>query len=188
MDAPKRLGRPPRIDLDAIAAAALDIGFEDVTMRRVAERLGVSVPGLYHHVRGRDDLLRLAAERALARVALPVDDGRPWDEWLRAWARYIRSALSARPELVQHFMVGGLDDERLDEVIGIALGALHRHGFDAAGADTAWRTVSAFALGVAVEDIRERTAGRPIDDARFEDRLTTVLRGVAARVGRELSR
>ena len=54
----KRIGRPPRIDLAAIADAVLVIGFDDVTMRRVADHLGVSVPGLYHYVKGRDDLLR----------------------------------------------------------------------------------------------------------------------------------
>ena len=173
----KRIGRPPRIDLAAIADAVLEVGFDDATMRRVAEHLGVSVPGLYHYVKGRDDLLRIAAERALARVELPEDTGQHWTEWLRSWARYIRSALSSRPELVHHFMVGGLDDDRIAEVTARAIAVLVRGGIDPATATAAWEAVSSMALGTAVEDIR----GRALDAAGFEDRLTTVIIGIAAR-------
>lgn len=210
----RRIGRPPRIDLAAIADAALEIGFDDVTMRKVAERLGVSVPGLYHYVRGRDDLLRLAAERALSRVELPEDHGQHWAEWLRSWARYIRGALTSQPELVEHFATGGLDDDRLLEVIGRALDVLVRDGFEPDAAMSAWEAVSSMALGAAIEDIRERAAvadGRPWAtrvfaalarrepdelpalravaatghepdrDEGFEERLTTVIVGIAVR-------
>jgi AcrR family transcriptional regulator len=210
----KRIGRPPRIDLAAIADAALEIGFEEATMRRVAEHLGVSVPGLYHYVKGRDDLLRVAAERAIARVELPEDRGQHWAEWLRAWAHYIRGALGNRPELVEHFVTGGLEDDRLLEVIGQALDVLCREGFEPPQALAAWEAVSTMALGSAVEDIRERTAstdgrpwiarvfavlakrppeamptlrslaaeGRVADrDEAFEERITTVLVGLAVR-------
>ena len=51
-------------------------------MDRVADRLGLSVPGLYHHVRGRDDLLRLAAERTMSRIEAPEYDGEHWSDWL----------------------------------------------------------------------------------------------------------
>ena len=47
--APRR-GRPPRVDESAIAAAVLQIGTENATMRRVAEHLGISLPGLYHQL------------------------------------------------------------------------------------------------------------------------------------------
>ena len=173
------MGRPPRIDLAAIADAVLEIGFDDATMRRVAAKLGVSVPGLYHYVRGRDDLLRVAAERALSRVELPEDTGQHWAEWLRSWARYIRSALSSRPELVHHFMSGGLDEARVEEVTARAIAVLVRDGIDPAVATAAWEAVSSMALGTAVEDIRSGA----VDAEGFEDRLTTVITGIAARYG-----
>src|SRR4051794_30542516 len=106
-EAPKRrVGRPPMIDQDDIVRAVQEIGLEDVTMRRVADKLGVSVPGLYHHVRGRDDLLRLAAERAMADIRLPAEHGQTWDEWLREWGRYIHEAMAAEPELVRQYVAG----------------------------------------------------------------------------------
>ena len=179
MEQPKRVGRPPRIDLDAIADAVLELGFDGITMRRVADHLGVSVPGLYHYVRGRSDLVRVAASRALAQVELPSDEGQHWAEWLRAWGRYIRTALSSRPELVEQFMAGGLDDVRLGEVVRRAVAFLERAGFSPADATAAWEAVSAVALGSAVGDIRERDGV-----GSFEERLTTVIVGVAVRYGR----
>src|SRR5690606_37828697 len=91
---PRRVGGPPRIDRAAIARAVTEIGLDEVTVKRVADHLGVSVPGLYHHVRGRDDLLRLAAEHSLARLRLPEDRGQHWAVWLREWARYARAAFA----------------------------------------------------------------------------------------------
>lgn len=160
----QRVGRPPRIDRAAIADAVLELGLDDVTMRRVADHLGVSVPGLYHYVKGRDDLLRLAAEQALSRVRLPEDEGQHWATWLREWARYTRDVLAAQPELVNQFISGGLDDDRLIEVIGRTLDVLHRDGFEPDAALDAWEAVSTLALGAAIDEIRERSAeadGRP---------------------------
>src|SRR3954454_12890200 len=94
--APRPVGRPARIDRDAIARAVLEIGFDDATMKRVAEHLGVSVPGLYYYVRGRDDLLRVAAEYSLAQTVVPEDRGQHWALWLREWAEYMRAAMAER--------------------------------------------------------------------------------------------
>src|SRR3954467_15646623 len=123
----QRVGRPARISRPAIAEAALELGIDDdLTMKRGAGHLGVSVPGLYHYVKGRGDLLRLAAEHALSQVRLPEDAGQHWATWLREWARYIHDVLAGQPELVNQFINGGLDDDRLIEVIGRTLDVLHR--------------------------------------------------------------
>ena len=212
-DAPRSVGRPARIDHDAIAQAVIEIGFEDATMKRVAEHLGVSVPGLYYYVRGRDDLLRLAAEYSLARTPLPVDVGQHWATWLREWSRYTRASM-AEPELMDLYRSGGVDTDRMIDVIGSALDALCRHGFTPEQALLAWDATSNVGLGSAVADLRERaltTAGRPwlarvhaalaqrdpeeqpslralVDrgggadrDDAFEERLTTMIIGLAVR-------
>lgn len=211
--APRPVGRPARIDRDAIARAVIEIGYDDATMKRVAEHLGVSVPGLYYYVRGRDDLLSLAAAYSLARVPMPVDEGQHWARWLREWARYNRSAMG-EPELMDHYRDGGVDTDRMIDVIGETLDVLVRHGFTPEQAMSAWDTVGTLALGSAVADQREHAltdAGRPWfarihatlaqrgpdeqptlrallasgaalggDDA-FEERLTTLLIGIATR-------
>jgi AcrR family transcriptional regulator len=156
----KRVGRPPRITRAAIADAVLELGDDDLTMKRVATHLGVSVPGLYHYVKGRDDLVRLAAQQALARVRMPEDTGQHWSTWLREWARYTRDVMKDRPELLNQFANGGLDDDRLIEVAGRALDALRRGGFEPDPALHAWEAVNTLALGSAIEDIRERATAR----------------------------
>jgi len=160
---PRPVGRPARIDRDAIARAVIEIGYDDATMKRVAEHLGVSVPGLYYYVRGRDDLLRLAAEYSLARTPMPVDEGQHWARWLREWARYTRSAM-AEPELMDHYRDGGVDTDRMVDVIGSTLDVLCRDGFTPEQAMVAWDATSRVAVGSAVADQRERAltdAGRP---------------------------
>lgn len=161
---PRRVGRPPRIDRDAIARAVTEIGLDEVTVKRVADHLGVSVPGLYHHVRGRDDLLRLAAEHSLARLRLPEDRGQHWAVWLREWARYARAAFAEQPELLQQFVGGGINDDRVLDQVGVALDVLRRSGFDPRAAKAAFDAVGTLAVGAAVEVLRERRAaadGRP---------------------------
>lgn len=206
------VGRPARIDRDAIARAVIEIGYEDATMKRVAEHLGVSVPGLYYYVRGRDDLLRLAASYSLARVPMPVDEGQHWARWLREWARYNRSAM-AEPELLDVYLHGGVDADRMVDVIGNTLDVLCREGFTPEQALVAWDAVASVALGSAVADLREQSlteAGRswfarvhavlaqrapdeqptlraltamdhPSRDEAFEERVTTMLIGIATR-------
>ncbi|HEX5097651.1 MAG TPA: helix-turn-helix domain-containing protein, partial [Acidimicrobiia bacterium] len=100
----RKVGRPARLDRDMIAKAAHEVGLDRVTMKAVADRLGVSVPGLYHHIEGRDDLMRLAAEYSASRIPLPVDRGQHWAAWLLEWAQYSHDAFVAQPELLGQFL------------------------------------------------------------------------------------
>jgi AcrR family transcriptional regulator len=72
-----------------IAAAALEIadaeGFEAVSMRRVAQRLGAGTMTLYNYVRTKDELVTLMADAVMAEALVP--EGRlaegDWREGLR---------------------------------------------------------------------------------------------------------
>ena len=64
-----RLGGRPRISRQMIAEAAHELGLDGLTLRAVADHLDVSIAALYHHVSGKEDLMRLAAEYAAARGA-----------------------------------------------------------------------------------------------------------------------
>ena len=154
-DAPRR-GRPPSIDRAAIAEAVLELGTANATMRRVAERLGVSLPGLYHHVKNKDELLRVAAEHALVANPPPRYAGQHWAHWLRAYAAYIRTALSAEPALLEKFLGGGVKDDGQMEYIAHALDALRDQGLDPDQAMSVWAAVTAMAMGTVTETHRER--------------------------------
>lgn len=56
----------PPLQLDPVLAAAIDsfveTGYHGATMRSIADRAGMSVPGVYHHYREKQDLLVRALE------------------------------------------------------------------------------------------------------------------------------
>lgn len=152
------------ITRERIAEAASDIGLEDLTMKDVADRLGVSVAGLYHHVSGKDELFRLAAEHAAGRVALPTDHGQHWTRWLYEWAVYNRDVFLAQPALLGQYLEGAINAEAIAERADAILGPLLRGGFGIDEAQTAYEIVSTSAIGFAIAVIRERRLseqGRP---------------------------
>ena len=161
----RKVGRPPKLSRELIAQAVGDIGFENLTMKTVADRLGVSVPGLYHYVQGRDDMLRLAAELSADRMELPEDHGQHWAVWLYESAVYNRRAFIAEPGLLKQLIEGALAADRTGVNVDAALGTLVRQGFSMHEARVAYMLVSEFAIGAAIAVIRELRAGeqgRPI--------------------------
>jgi AcrR family transcriptional regulator len=162
--APRPVGRPPRVDREAIADAVLAIGLGRATMAAVADRLGISAAGLYYHVRNRKELLLLAAERTLAAVELPEDRGQHWATWLREWARYSHQALVSEPEVFRQYLEGAVATERVVEVADSVIRVLARHGFTPSEALAAWAAVGTLAVGAAAEGLGEAAAtasGRP---------------------------
>ncbi|MFD0690684.1 TetR/AcrR family transcriptional regulator [Actinomadura fibrosa] len=163
---PRRAGRPPRIDRGAIARAAGALPLERLTMRAVAERLDVSVAALYHHVGGREELLRLAAEQSALRMTLPRDEGQHWAAWCYLWADYIRRAFAADPELLKQYVDGAFGAEVMADHIEAAIGLCVRQGFTEPEAFALYELVSECALGAAISEIRagrSARAGEPLD-------------------------
>jgi AcrR family transcriptional regulator len=77
--------RPAHTRAD-IARAALEIadseGFDAVSMRRVAQRLGAGTMTLYHYVRNKDELIALMSDQVMAEVVIP--EGELSDHWRTA--------------------------------------------------------------------------------------------------------
>jgi AcrR family transcriptional regulator len=61
-----------------IAAAAVEIadaeGFDAVSMRRVAQKLGAGTMTLYHYVRNKDELITLMVDAVMGEVLVPEGD------------------------------------------------------------------------------------------------------------------
>lgn len=90
-DRPRSVGRPARISRDDIADAALEIGLHEATVKSIAGRLGVDHSSLYRHVKGRDDIVFAAADRAIATL--------DWERETEDWRDYIHAAAEAVWEL-----------------------------------------------------------------------------------------
>lgn len=63
-----RRGRPG-YDLESLLAVAVDVfnerGYDGTSMEDLSQRLGISKSAIYHHVQSKDELLRMAVDRAL---------------------------------------------------------------------------------------------------------------------------
>jgi AcrR family transcriptional regulator len=151
-----KAGRPPRINRQMIAEAAHARGLDGLTLRDVADHLGVSIAALYHHVKSKDDLMRLAAEYSAARVPLPVDHGQHWAVWLYEWAEYNRSAFTAQPGLLAQYLEGAIPAAVVAGSVDTVLGALVRQGFSIRDANEAYELVISCALGMIVGVVREQ--------------------------------
>ncbi|MEM9132258.1 MAG: TetR/AcrR family transcriptional regulator C-terminal domain-containing protein [Actinomycetota bacterium] len=68
------VGRPPALSRAEVVAAAIDVGLRDLTLQSVADRLDVSVSGLYRYVDHRDHLVELAGDEIASRFVMPTDD------------------------------------------------------------------------------------------------------------------
>lgn len=182
----KRLGRPPRVDRASIAEAALAIGLDRATVRSVAQQLGMSVPGLYHHVNGRDDLVQLAIEHSMRDLPLPDDTGQHWSRWLWDYARFVHDALVDDPEIIPHLLDGEVNTEREAEHQRRVVALLRSRGFTVTEARNAYHDVQTGALGAAANDLQHRSARPGTRRVGRRDPLATVrtlLLGIGAERG-----
>jgi AcrR family transcriptional regulator len=134
---------------DRVLRAAIDLadanGIEALTMRRLAQELGVEAMTLYYHVSNKDDILGGMVDLVLADFELP----QPGDEWKAALRR---TAVSAHATLVRHTWAAnlmfraGVGQGRLRYMEGV-LGCLRRAGFSAEMTHHAYHAMDSHILG-----------------------------------------
>ncbi|MGH3281877.1 MAG: TetR/AcrR family transcriptional regulator [Trebonia sp.] len=93
----------PLLTRDQIIQAALDLvdqdGLDALSMRKLAGQLGVDPMSIYHHVPGKDALLRALVEHVFENMSQPVRDG-DWCHRVRSWATAYRALAAEHPNLV----------------------------------------------------------------------------------------
>jgi AcrR family transcriptional regulator len=95
--------RGPRqgLSIDAVVAAATELAdaedLEALTMRKVAQALGVVAMTLYTYVPGKAELLDLMLDAAYTRMPRTDTSGLPWRERLTAVANENRQLFEAHP-------------------------------------------------------------------------------------------
>ena len=101
----RRKGPTRSVDAGQIVDAALrladDQGLAAVTIRAVAERVGVSAMSVYTYVPGKPELLDLMVDATYARMAHPVWEGAGWRKRLTLVAESNRDLLDAHPWLTE---------------------------------------------------------------------------------------
>jgi len=118
----------------AIARAALEIadseGFDAVSMRKVAQRLGSGTMTLYHYVRNKDELVALMGDAVMAEVVVPEDElSDDWRTALTQIANRTHAVFSAHHWVFQRIGDGGVPgpngmrhlEQSLQAVAGLGL-------------------------------------------------------------------
>lgn len=92
----------PKLTRGGIVAAAVALadrdGLTGLTMRRLAEHLGVDAMSIYYHVRDKDNLLAAMADAVAAEIGAGYEPGTgPWTTQLRALVRDARQVMLRHP-------------------------------------------------------------------------------------------
>jgi AcrR family transcriptional regulator len=123
-----RLSREAVVD-GALALAATD-GMDGVTIRRLAQHLGVTPMALYWHFKNKDELLAGMADRIWSLVDSTADPALSWPEQLRALMRSMLGVLRAHPAVTPLLM--SVDWEQAQScfpTMEAALGIFDKAGF-----------------------------------------------------------
>ena len=105
---PGRTRTQPRGSLsrDLIIQKALALleeqGAGALSMRRLADHLGVAPNALYTHVRSKADLIECLIDEVYAGLELDPDPAKDWTEQLAAISQDVRAHLLARPAVVPY--------------------------------------------------------------------------------------
>lgn len=167
----RRRGRPPQIDVDAIARAAL-AELDGLSVAAVARRLGVAQGALYHHVEGRRDLVRLAADEALRDWCAP--QARSWSALLHALGESLRRRIHDYPGLDEALLALSMPPPRLAAQFEVVVARLVDDGVDEPLARDAVHLVA----HLAHEQARSEQMASPGESDRLRRRIDLVVHGV----------
>jgi AcrR family transcriptional regulator len=167
----------PGLDAQRIVSTAVDIfeesGLDAVSMRSVANRLGVSPVPLYSRVGNKEALIDAIADRLLVDLAPTSAEDESWEEYAARWARALRSRLrQARDSR----LILSLGRSAYVEASVPVMAAMRSSGFPPDAAMQAcrilmWAVVGFGAVETGVEPVGQRsTGGRPGGDPRGVDR------------------
>ncbi|MFD6161736.1 TetR/AcrR family transcriptional regulator C-terminal domain-containing protein [Nocardia sp. NPDC060256] len=127
-------------------------GLAALSMRRLAQTLGVEAMSLYNHVTNKDDLLDGIADLVVAEMGVP-EIGGDWKAAMRA------RATAAHKALLRHPWANGLIGTRLNvgpamlRYIDATLGCLRAAGFSYQLADRAWNAMDSHIYGFTLQQV-----------------------------------
>lgn len=153
---PSSSRKRPGLHRNAVLAAAVALadreGIEALSMRSLAEALGVKAMSLYNHVSNKEDLLDGMVEIVVSEISLP----KPNHDW-RAEMR--KRILSAHSMLLDHPWATGLIVSRANvgpvmlRYVDATIGCLRAAGFSVPAADHAWNAIDSYLYGFTLQKL-----------------------------------
>lgn len=153
----RRPGRPsrPALTTERIAREALaiidELGWSACTMTKLASRLGVRAPSLYHHIDGQRDLADLIRGVIVPEIHDPAILDMSWEDAFEHFGVKYYRAFAQHPNCIQALSMAPVRDEVTIEMYETFLRALVRHDWPADIAFEALLGIEYLALGFAYE-------------------------------------
>lgn len=164
--------------LDAALVMVDRDGIEAFSMRRLAAEIGAGTMSLYRHVRDREEVLDLVAERLALLVEVPQGDPQAWRGHLHDLLASLRSVAHAHPRAFPLLALRPLVTEAALQRTSEAVALLEHAGRGPQRTATAARALVSFATGYILAEVSGRTqlAGEhTIPDAGFRDGIDLML-------------
>jgi AcrR family transcriptional regulator len=128
-------GGRARLSKRAVTDRALKLadaeGLDALTIRKLAQDLGVTPMALYWHFRSKEELLEGVAERVWGEIDVNVDPAAPWPDQLAGILRSLVSVLRAHPSAPRLVQEHEKRNEAALRATEITLEILRGAGFDA---------------------------------------------------------
>lgn len=184
-------------------------GMDALSMRKLAQRLGVSTMALYNHIRDRQDLIDRIAQAVVSEWDIPPD-GEDWRQQIRTIFRSLRRVCLANAAAIPLIETTEMLDVAFFRPMEAALAALQKAGMGSGDALRAYYLLTNFALGQVSYETRgpfrgmepgeairhgkldpdsfplvtDAISGLDWDfDAAFEFGLDTIIDGLSSRIG-----
>ena len=138
--------------LEAAVRLADEQGIEPLTMRTLAEAVGVKAMSLYNHVANKEDILDGLVDMVFAEIAVPVPGDGDWKAAMRARAISVREALNRHRwavGLMEGRMTPGPASLRSHDAV---MGCLREAGFPFRAAVHAMSVMDAYIYGFALQE------------------------------------
>jgi AcrR family transcriptional regulator len=148
--------RPRSLHPDRLAAAALAVidrdGLAALTMRTVAQELGLSTMALYRYVADRDELELLVAEWVLRDLDTTMPGDPVWTDRIKTLAHRVRREVGAHPHTVPLLIANRQRSRHLLRWSETVLGVLTASGFTGTGRVVALRGLLGYLSGALLQE------------------------------------
>jgi AcrR family transcriptional regulator len=146
--------RRTQLTRERVVAAGIELadrdGIESISMRRLAQELGVEAMSLYTHVRNKDDLLDGMVDAVIGKIPTSAD-GADWKTSLRQMALAARSVVLTHPWAPRPIQSRTTPGYATMRYINTVLGVLREGGFTVAQAHHALHILGSRLLGFTQE-------------------------------------
>ncbi|MGP7995778.1 MAG: TetR family transcriptional regulator [Streptosporangiaceae bacterium] len=141
-------------------ALADDGGLDALTIRRLAQELGVTPMALYWHFRNKEELLAGLADQIWSEISTHTDPAAPWHAQLRGIMESLIAVLRAHPSASELLIAAEKNNSPPALVVTeAALQVLHQAGFDPRQASEVARNGLWTGLTLAISEPGRQLAG-----------------------------